>query len=169
MEQKEKSDVNLLFKLKNKNGSWVFLFKKKKMAAGPQDCYPSWSVSSALSDCLWTKLRCRHKVVWPGAWVQSNQSELEPGNRSKPVDGAESPLVSDFSLAFSHFSRVCDSLLSFSYFFLIVCYIPLVTQLFGLQSPSWFGFYILYLFSFETYSLMWERLLFQSTTMSFIT
>ena len=30
MEQKEKSDVNLLFKLKNKNGSWVFLFKKKK-------------------------------------------------------------------------------------------------------------------------------------------
>lgn len=117
MEQKEKSDVNLLFKLKNKNGSWVFLLKKKKMAAGPQDCYPSWSVSSALSDCLWTKLRCRHKVVWPGAWVQSNQSELEPGNRSKPVDGAESPLVSDFSLAFSHFSRVCDSLLSFSYFF----------------------------------------------------
>ena len=51
------------------------------------------------------------------------------------MDGAESPLVSDFSLAFSHFSRVCDSLLSFSYFFLIVCYIPLVTQLSG-ENPN---------------------------------
>ena len=29
MEQKEKSDVNLLFKLKNKNDSWVFSLKKK--------------------------------------------------------------------------------------------------------------------------------------------
>ena len=85
------------------------------------------------------------------------------------MDGAEYPLVSDFSLAFSHFSRVCDFLLSSSYFFLIVCYSALITQLSGLQSPSWFGFSMLYSFSLERYSLMWERLLFQSTTMSFIT
>lgn len=169
MQQKEKSDVSLVFKLKNKNDSRFFYKLKKKIAAGPQDCYTSWSVSSALSDCLWIKLRGHHKVVWPGAWVQCNESELEPGNRSKRMDGAESPLVSDFSLAFSHFSRVCDFLLSFSYFFLIVCYSALITQLSGLQSPSWFGFSILDSFSFERYSLMWERLLFQSTTMSFIT
>ena len=154
MEQKEKSDVNLLFKLKNKNDSWVFSLKKKWQQAHRT----ATQADQFLLPC-WIAYEQNYGVI-----IRSFGQE--PGFRAIKVSwsqetGANLWMVLNphwWVIFLWHFPTFLESVIPCSpspIFFLIVCYIPLVTQLSGENPNHLHGLGFLYYIYSHLKDILW--------------